>query len=101
MFNVKRPSFHEREVNFHAEAPFAKHDYRYRQRYDIRLAGKVWAEGSDERTRRLMRTRMFRKMRNATVGLGFGANDKFGPDETYDTPDPIKQTPDQGYYRGY
>ena len=101
MFNVKRPSFHEREVNFHAEAPFSKHDYRYRQRADIRLAGKVWAEGSDERTRRLMRTRMFRKMRNVAVGLGFGENDKFGPDETYDTPDPIRQTPDQGYYRGY
>lgn len=101
MFNVKRPSYHERKVSFHAEAPFSKHDYRFRQRTDIRLAGKIWSESPDERTRRLMRTRMFEKMRKGAVGLGFGTEDNFGPDENYNTQDPIKQTPDQGYYRGY
>lgn len=101
MFNIKRPSYHERDVAFHAEAPFSKHDYRFRQRTDIRLAGKIWGEGVSDRTRRLMRTRMFDKMRRSAVGLGFGENDNFGPDENYDTKDPIKQTPDQGYYRGY
>ena len=80
-----RESHHERKVRFHAEAPFAKHDYRYRSRDVIRMAGQVWAESADERQQRLRRERTFEKMKNIPVGLGFGNQDKFGPDDSYDS----------------
>jgi hypothetical protein len=78
-----RESQHERRVRFHGEAPFAKHDYRYRSRDVIRLAGKVWGESFDERQQRLRRERTFRKMKNTPVGLGFANRDNYGPDNTY------------------
>jgi len=83
---------HERKVAFHAEAPFAKHFYRYRQRADIRMAGTVWSESPQERGQRLSREYLRKKMRGVPVGLGFGENDKFGPDNSYDTRQPIKYT---------
>lgn len=78
-----RESHHERKVRFHGEAPFAKHDYRYRSRDVIRLAGKVWGESGDERQQRLRRERTFQQMKNTPVGLGFGIRDRYGPDDTY------------------
>lgn len=92
-----RPSIHERRVSFHGEAPFAKHDYRYRSRDVIRLAGKVWGESPDERTKRLSREHLFRKMRETPVGLGFGLRDNFGPDDNYATVEFIDSTPYQQY----
>lgn len=92
-----RESKHERKVSFHAEAPFAKHDYRYRSRDVIRLAGQVWAESSDERQNRLRKERLFKSMRSIPVGLGFANKDTFGPDNNYNTVDYIKRTPDPGY----
>lgn len=80
-----KESRHERKMRFHAEAPFAKHDYRYRSRDVIRLAGQVWAESGDERQQRLRRERMFKAMAQHPVGLGFANRDDFGPDDTYDT----------------
>jgi hypothetical protein len=99
MFNVKKESKHERSVAFHAEAPFAKHDYRYRSRSNIRMAGAVWAESPDERSRRLERTRKKEQMKNTPVGINFGEKDSFGPDNTYGTVEFIKQIPDQAHYR--
>jgi hypothetical protein len=92
-----RPSRHERRVGFHGEAPFAKHDYRYRSRNVIRLAGKVWAEDSNERQRRLNRERLKDRMRKTPVGLGFGVNDNYGPDDTYHTIEFIDNRHDQQY----
>lgn len=90
MSKQESASRHERKVAFHAEAPFVKHDYRYRQRADIRMAGTVWVESPQERGRRLSREYLKRKMQNTPVGLGFGENDKFGPDNAYDTREAIK-----------
>ncbi len=73
----------ERKLRFHAEAPFAKHDYRYRSRDVIRLAGQVWAESGEERQQRLRKERLFKSMKNTPAGIGFGDKDKFGPDDTY------------------
>jgi len=92
MFNQIPIGKHERKVAFHAEAPFAKHDYRYRQRGDIRMAGTVWNESPQERGQRLSREYLRKKMRGVPVGLGFGENNKFGPDNSYDTRQPIKYT---------
>jgi hypothetical protein len=80
-----RESRHERKVRFHGEAPFAKHDYRYRSRDVIRMAGKVWAESPEERTHRLARERLSGKSKSTPVGLGFADDDKFGPDDSFAT----------------
>jgi len=93
-----RESRHERKVRFHAEAPFAKHDYRYRSRNVIRLAGQVWAESGDERQQRLRRERMFRAMSERPVGLGFANRDNFGPDDSYDTKESLNSKRAQADY---
>jgi len=80
-----KESKHERKVRFHGEAPFAKHDYRYRSRDVIRLAGQVWAESGDERQQRLRRERTFKKMRTTPVGLGFANRNNLGPDNSYNS----------------
>jgi hypothetical protein len=92
-------SKHERKVEFHANAPSAKHDYKYRQRRDIRFAGSVWEENGDQRSFRLARARRSERMRQTPTGIGFGEQDTFGPDNDYGTIEIIKQIPDQGYYR--
>ena len=92
------PEFrHERKMRFHEEAPFAKHDYRYRSRSSIRMAGKVWAESPDERSKRLSRERTFLKMRETPVGVGFANRDSFGPDDSYGSVNYLSYTPDQEY----
>lgn len=85
-------SKHERKVAFHAEAPFEKHEYRFRQRGDIRMAGTVWTESASERGHRLSREYLKKKMQSVPIGLGFGTKDNFGPDEDYDTREPIRYT---------
>lgn len=83
MSNEIRESQHERKIRFHGEAPFAKHDYRYRSRDVIRMAGKVWEESPAERTRRLAGERLSGKAKSTPVGAGFADRDTFGPSETY------------------
>lgn len=95
-----RESRHERKVRFHGEAPFAKHDYRYRSRDVIRLAGQVWGESGNERQQRLKRERTFAKMKNTPVGLGFANRDNYGPDDTYRSVDILSSTPDPIDYIG-
>jgi hypothetical protein len=80
-----KESHHERKVRFHGEAPFAKHDYRYRSRDVIRLAGQIWAESADERQQRLLRKRTIEKMKNTPVGLGFANRDNYGPDDSFNS----------------
>ena len=78
-------SKHERRVEFHAEAPFAKHDYRFRSRDVIRMAGSIWSESQDEHTRRLQKERQRDRMKQMPVGLGFAERDNYGPDNSYDS----------------
>ena len=89
-----KESKHERRVRFHGEAPFAKHDYRYRSRDVLRLAGQIWAESGAERQQRLKRERSFSKMKNTPVGLGFANRDNYGPDDTYRSVSTLSSTPD-------
>jgi hypothetical protein len=80
---------HERRVGFHAEAPFAKHDYRFRSRDVIRLAGRVWSESPEEKQKIAHRERTRERMKNTPVGLGFADRDKYGPDNTYRSVAPL------------
>ena len=78
-------SKHERRVGFHAEAPFAKHDSRFRSRDVIRMAGSVWSESADEHSKKLQRERDRQRMSETPVGLGFADRDNYGPDNSYDS----------------
>ncbi len=49
------------------------------------MAGKVWSESPRERQQRLARERLSGKSKSIPVGVGFGENDDFGPDDTYHT----------------
>lgn len=80
-----KESKHERKIRFHGEAPFAKHDYRYRSRDVIRMAGQVWAESGSERQQRLRREHLMQRSRETPVGLGFSERDFYGPDNSYKT----------------
>ena len=86
-------SSHERKVRFHGDAPSAKHDYRYRSRDVIRMAGKVWTESPRERQLRLAKSRSLQKSKEIPVGLGFSENDKFGPDDSYNSVQNLNNTP--------
>ena len=97
MSNPSRLSKHERQVEFHGEAPFAKHDYRFRSRDLIRMAGSIWAESPDERAFRLSRESQRERMRNTPVGVGFGQDDVYGPDDDYSTVEFLSDTRDQGF----
>ena len=99
MSNPWNLSKHERKVEFHADAPSAKYEYKYRQRRDIRFAGSVWSESPNERSTRLARARRSERMTQMPTGIGFGERDSYGPDNDYGTVEIIKQIPDQGYYR--
>lgn len=80
-----KESKHERKIRFHADAPFAKHDYRYRSRDVIRMAGTVWSESPRERQLRLMREQLASKPKVGPIGLGFDDKNLFGPDDDYAT----------------
>jgi len=82
-------SKHERRVGFHAEAPFAKHDYRFRSRDVIRMAGSVWSESPAEHTKKLQKERIRERMKETPVGLGFADRDEYGPDDSYNSVAPL------------
>lgn len=86
----------ERRISFHAEAPFAKHLYRFRNRHDIRMAGSVWSVGEAERRRSLQRAAEQKIMKRRP--LWFDESSSSGPDNDYNTVEYIKQTPDQVRY---
>jgi hypothetical protein len=91
MSNQLPSSRRERRVDFHSEAPFAKHDYRFRNRPNIRMAGTVWAESSRERELRLARDRVRRKAKTTLVG--FNPEPASRPDDNYSTTEYIKYIP--------
>lgn len=81
----------ERRVGFHSEAPFAKHEYRFRNRLDIRLAGKIWEEGPRERQLRLARERDKRRGKQESAWTPEAPANR--PDDNYSTVEYIKHIP--------
>jgi hypothetical protein len=81
----------ERRIGFHSEAPFAKHEYRFRNRLDIRLAGKIWEEGPRERQIRLARERNKRRGKQDSAWIPAPTSNK--PDEDYSTVEYITHIP--------
>lgn len=63
-----------------------------------RFAGELFGLELKERTRRQEKESRSRLQAVRPVGIGFGEKDKYGPDESWDTKDPIKYTPAPSYY---
>ena len=97
MLNLSKPSFLERKRDFHLEAPSAKHEYRLRRYGPMRMAGAVWEETQREKLQKAAKARY---RREESIGnLDFAQNDKFGPDDSYDSKEYLSSTPDPRDYR--
>ena len=96
--NIDQPLPHERKVDYHSIAGLRKHDYKFRERTDIRLAGEIWDEGEGDRERRLRRGRRQKTTRSTPVGLGFGVDDGFGPDDSWESKENLNSKSDPARY---
>jgi len=72
-----------------------------RQPHSFRFAGEIFNTEVREKSRTIEREARKRLQAERVVGVGFGERDKYGPDESWDTPDPIRYTPDPAYYRDH
>lgn len=63
-----------------------------------RFAGELFGIELKERTKRQERESRSRLQSSRPVGIGFGEKDNYGPDNSWDTKDPIKDTPVPSYY---
>jgi hypothetical protein len=63
----------------------------------MRLAGEIWGETDASRKKELDRVNLKNSSMQAPVGLGFGVGDNFGPDESYNSPEYLSNTPDRYY----
>jgi len=66
-----------------------------------RFAGEIFGTKSKEGTRQKINESRRKLQSSRPVGVGFGTEDKYGPDENWDTKDPIEHTPAPGYYKSY
>jgi hypothetical protein len=62
-----------------------------------RFAGEIFGVELRDKARRQERETKQKLQSTRGVGLGFGEKDQFGPDDSWDTKDPIRYTPSQGY----
>jgi hypothetical protein len=67
----------------------------------FRLAGEIFGTDRIEKSRKSLDESRRRLQASRPVGIGFGTEDKYGPDENWDTKDPIEYTPAPSYYKSY
>ena len=67
----------------------------------FRFAGDIFGTDRVEKSRKSLDESRRRLQASRPVGVGFGTEDKYGPDENWDTKDPIEHTPAPGYYKSY
>lgn len=63
-----------------------------------RFAGELFGLELKDRTRQQEKETQSRLQSVRPVGIGFGERDNYGPDDSWDTKDPIKHTPVPSYY---
>ena len=63
-----------------------------------RFAGEIFGLEVKDRARQQEERARTRLQAVRPVGVGFGEKDNYGPDESWDTKDPIKYTPAPSYY---
>ena len=66
----------------------------------FRLAGEIFNTEKKERSRATAQESRRRLQSVRPVGLNFGEKDSYGPDNSWDTKDPITYTPYPSYYKG-
>jgi hypothetical protein len=67
----------------------------------FRFAGDIFGTDRVDKARKSLDESRRRLQASRPVGVGFGTEDKYGPDENWDTRDPIEHTPAPGYYKNY
>lgn len=67
----------------------------------FRFAGELFQTAEADRGRRQEREGRRKLSTTEPVGVGFGERDNYGPDESWDTKDPITYTPVPQYYTSY
>lgn len=72
-----------------------------RQPRSFRFAGELFNVEARDKTRSAERGARQKLQAERVVGVGFGADDNYGPDESWDTPDALIYTPDPGYYKSH
>jgi hypothetical protein len=63
-----------------------------------RFAGELFGLDLKEKKQGVIKERARRSQRTKPVGVGFGTRDKYGPDESWDSKDPIEHKPVPDYY---
>lgn len=69
-----------------------------REPRNYRFAGEIFGVEPRDRVRQQEKKVRARLQASRPVGIGFGERDKYGPDNSWDTKDPIKHTPYPSYY---
>lgn len=64
-----------------------------------RFAGDLLGVELREKTRQQDKRQRVKLQGSRPVGVGFGEKDNFGPDDSWDTKDPIEYTPSPSYYK--
>lgn len=64
----------------------------------FRLAGELFGVDVKNKARAQKEKSRQRLQSVRAVGVGFGERDNYGPDNSWDTKDPIKYTPSPDYY---
>lgn len=72
-----------------------------RQPHSFRFAGDIFNTSRREKERSVERESRQRLQAERVVGVGFGEKDNYGPDDSWDTPDVLKYTPDPAYYKDH
>ena len=75
------------------------HQYRRERHVDnnaFRLAGMIFADSLLRNVDRTDRRQSMQKVR--PVGYGFGVGDRYGPDDSYESVEPLRYTHDRDHY---
>jgi hypothetical protein len=80
---------------------FRRSEHVDKDHKSFRFAGDIFETDRVEKSRKSLDESRRRLQASRPVGVGFGTEDKYGPDENWDTRDPIEHTPAPGYYKNY
>jgi hypothetical protein len=72
-----------------------------REARSFRMAGELFNVEAREKARNVEQESRRRLQAERVVGVGFGEKDNYGPDNSWDTPDVLRYTPDPAYYKGH
>ena len=72
-----------------------------REPHSFRFAGDIFNVEAREKKRNIEQEARRKLQAERVVGIGFGEKDNYGPDNSWDTPDTLRYTPDPAYYKGH